>query len=408
MFSREYSRFLSTTRFIYSLYIDTAKAVCSQIALQSPIFTYGRQVSMAANIDSYVQDQWDCLINTFTPDHIRALSDKKDYVLGFGPSNKSFCYLVEFELRSLGDIRGSNASKFGLWYGTFGKDKTKRFRATKKSYGADPDVAFESIKIALADLIEESKKLSSFKELPSSLNGLFKYKVMYLYNPSMMLPIFQIRDLHHFEKKLGLSRSVSFEDAQKQLLRYKVEEFSGMSNHDFMLYLYGQFGRSKSKEEEIAEANDGLDAELNRKISEMEDLQGEYQTHPVQKGKAKRVNDIWVYPRDPKMAARALALAKHRCECDNGHYCFPRKKDGKPYTEVHHLIPLSFYDAFAVSLDVPENIVSLCSSCHNEIHYGMNSADLIKKLFQLRKDELAQAGIVITLEDLLKYYRIKN
>jgi len=57
-----------------------------------------------------------------------------------------------------------------------------------------------------------------------------------------------------------------------------------------------------------------------------------------------------------------------------------------------------------VNLDRPENIVSLCSSCHNEIHYGKNADQLITYLYHQRKDLLKSKGIDITLEQLLMMY----
>lgn len=38
--------------------------------------------------------------------------------------------------------------------------------------------------------------------------------------------------------------------------------------------------------------------------------------------------------------------------------------------EPHHLIPLQYHEEFEWSLDVEANVVSLCSECHNQIHYG--------------------------------------
>lgn len=76
------------------------------------------------------------------------------------------------------------------------------------------------------------------------------------------------------------------------------------------------------------------------------------------------------------------------------------------YTEAHHLIPLEFQDEFKHSLDVPENIVSLCSSCHREIHHGKNAEAIIKKLFYKRNAILKKAKLRIELEDLLKKYKL--
>ena len=111
-----------------------------------------------------------------------------------------------------------------------------------------------------------------------------------------------------------------------------------------------------------------------------------------------------VQPRDRLVAVRALMHANHLCEGDPDHPTFIRRSDNKPYTEPHHLIPLAFSDNFDVSLDVEENIVSLCSTCHNLIHYGKDAAQLIKKLYMQRGELLRQVGLELTLEELLKMY----
>ena len=63
--------------------------------------------------------------------------------------------------------------------------------------------------------------------------------------------------------------------------------------------------------------------------------------------------------------------------------------------EGHHLIPLEFEYLFPYSLDVEENVVSLCSVCHDEIHHCVNYKELINKLYEERKDDLKKCGIEI-------------
>lgn len=65
------------------------------------------------------------------------------------------------------------------------------------------------------------------------------------------------------------------------------------------------------------------------------------------------------------------------------------------------MIPLSYQDSFQYSLDVEANIVSLCSNCHNQIHYGKEADELIKKLFNIRKVELDKAGLYLSVQELL-------
>lgn len=113
---------------------------------------------------------------------------------------------------------------------------------------------------------------------------------------------------------------------------------------------------------------------------------------------------MFVYPRNKQTAINALTHAHFVCEIDNGHPTFIRKNSDKTYTEPHHLIPLAFQKKFDVSLDVEENIVSLCSNCHNEMHYGRDADTLIKILYSERKAVLEKAGIVISMSDLLAMY----
>lgn len=130
-----------------------------------------------------------------------------------------------------------------------------------------------------------------------------------------------------------------------------------------------------------------------------------YTPHKEEKQQAVLSKGQVVFPRNPQKAKNALVRANHKCEIDNNHYTFIRKSKNEKYTEPHHLVPMSFSDDFNCSLDVEANIVSLCSNCHNEIHYGENYEDFVKKLYDERKDELKAAGIDITIDKLLDMYK---
>ena len=109
--------------------------------------------------------------------------------------------------------------------------------------------------------------------------------------------------------------------------------------------------------------------------------------------------------RDPTTAAKALRHADYQCEFNQNDRTFLRK-NGKPYTEPHHLIPISHYRDFNSSVDRMENIVSLCSHCHNLLHYGRmeDKKTILTKLYNDRKDALLACEINLTLEQLLSYY----
>ena len=67
---------------------------------------------------------------------------------------------------------------------------------------------------------------------------------------------------------------------------------------------------------------------------------------------------------------------------------------------------MAYQDDFQYSLDVEENIVSLCSNCHNEIHYGINAKNLLIKLYYQRIELLKAKGLDISLDKLLEYYNL--
>ena len=130
----------------------------------------------------------------------------------------------------------------------------------------------------------------------------------------------------------------------------------------------------------------------------------EYFDIPQKKSEPKIIKKQKVYPRNRNVCELALIYAENKCEIDPTHPSFLRKSNGKNYTETHHLIPMSYQDDFDVGIDVLANVVSLCSNCHNQIHYGQGNEKLIENLFWQRKERLKETGINIELEELLKMY----
>ena len=108
--------------------------------------------------------------------------------------------------------------------------------------------------------------------------------------------------------------------------------------------------------------------------------------------------------RNVTTALNALKAANYQCEFNNQHESFIRKGTDLKYTEGHHLVPLEFQKQFSVNLDVEANIVSLCSNCHNQLHYGKNADIILKKLYNERINRLKKCGIEISFEQLLKMY----
>ena len=110
--------------------------------------------------------------------------------------------------------------------------------------------------------------------------------------------------------------------------------------------------------------------------------------------------------RDARVGRYAIKCAEYKCEVDETHRTFISRGSDKPYLEAHHLIPISAQEEFEYSLDVPANIVALCSVCHNEIHYGKEAELLIRKLYTDRYERLRKSGIDISIGKLLKLYNL--
>lgn len=120
-----------------------------------------------------------------------------------------------------------------------------------------------------------------------------------------------------------------------------------------------------------------------------------------------------IYPRKKSVSINALKRANNQCEYNCKHASFFRRNTNIKYMEPHHLIPLQYHEEFEWSLDVEANVVSLCSECHNQIHYG-DGKKILKELWKKRRTELAAAkidrmkdGEQLNFEMLLKLYGLK-
>lgn len=139
----------------------------------------------------------------------------------------------------------------------------------------------------------------------------------------------------------------------------------------------------------------------------------------LQKGKKKELNDgpipkknklktstSFSWARDANISFTALENAEFKCENDENHVTFISAKTHKQYVEAHHLIPMEYQDIYEYSIDVPENIISLCPNCHRKFHHSKDpdKQGLIERFFNSRISCLNTRNIQIDLVTLLKYY----
>lgn len=186
------------------------------------------------------------------------------------------------------------------------------------------------------------------------------------------------------------------------LLNYILSESLKLDGNDELrsrideLTQEGLIAEDLADEEEIIDINNDYNLEEGGQIETSESPQDKKELISNKSGEK--------YPRNKEVAKNSLKLSNFKCEINNEHFTFNRKNNGLPYTEPHHLIPLSRHDDFENSLDVEYNIVSLCSNCHNEIHYGENYEKLITQLYNQRQEMLELMKIDVSLETLISYY----
>lgn len=76
----------------------------------------------------------------------------------------------------------------------------------------------------------------------------------------------------------------------------------------------------------------------------------------------------YAFLRNPDVVAEVLIRANGKCEHCKNSAPFKRKKNLKPYLEVHHVIQLSLGGE-----DTVENAMALCPNCHRYLHFGLVS-----------------------------------
>lgn len=89
-----------------------------------------------------------------------------------------------------------------------------------------------------------------------------------------------------------------------------------------------------------------------------------------------------IFQRSAVVVAIARVRADNKCEvpdCEHPAFVCP---DGRPYSEVHHIVPLADGGP-----DVPANVACLCPSHHREAHVGSNANKIAAALRALRADE---------------------
>lgn len=108
----------------------------------------------------------------------------------------------------------------------------------------------------------------------------------------------------------------------------------------------------------------------------------------------------------------AREKSNYRCELEDYKGCryFTSKTTNHNYVEVHHFVPREFRNNFENSVDVLANYITLCPHCHRMIHLATDRerVDIIRFIYNKRKDRLEHCGINLEFKDLLDFYNVET
>jgi 5-methylcytosine-specific restriction endonuclease McrA len=76
------------------------------------------------------------------------------------------------------------------------------------------------------------------------------------------------------------------------------------------------------------------------------------------------------YRRSLQLAERVRELNGHACAISNSTCSVFAGRDGLPYVEVHHVIPMALQGRSDINLDRTTNMAPLCPGCHTCLHRG--------------------------------------
>ena len=320
-------------------------------------------------------------------------------------SRESFCYWVETKLRGLGSMQGGTALKFGTYFGLLKPNTSYR-----RHWAGWTGESFETVRKAIIELYDAGAVEDIETIQNSSLSPMFKGKLLSLYFPHRYLNIFASWHLHHFLNKLSIPHKHNDDPVmlRELLITYKqsIPKCAKMDAIDFGHELYGKYGNPSEDEVQNEPAEELYERALSQVINNSYKKVPDFIDVPEEVPAQIETSFGRVYKIDPAKSRRAILNAGFVCEADENHESFMRRDEKNRYTEAHHLIPRSYQKIYRHSLDVVANIVSLCSNCHNCLHYGNKDEReaILARLYFLRKERLEEVGLKITLKELRELY----
>lgn len=342
-----------------------------------------------------------CFVKKFTMDAIKNMNLEEyclEYVLK--PKTASFCYGLEYILENITYLGERAVSKYGVYYDA---DK-KMYIVGKKYQKQSVEDVFNYFKNTILELLHYGK-IEDLQEINNNpLPIEVKLKVLEMYFPETNLG---------FVKKEQIDKLLIFFDIKNtnepliykldKILKWKTKTIPEWTNYQFKQFCY-QYLRvnNKNNQEDETILNVINETMYRREIS----LTINKLNHSCEFKKPKKYycHGTYYYMKNPDIGVYALHQANFQCEVNNKHQTFIRKKTKIPFTNALHIIPINQQYKFEHSLDVPENIVSLCCSCYGNIQEGKDAKEILLRLYHARKEGLENKNIKISAKELLEMY----
>lgn len=172
----------------------------------------------------------------------------EQYALGTEKYKDSFCYWLETELKDLGDIHGSAATKFGVYYGKKQPDNTVKWRWNKWT-----ENDFDVIRNEIVALVKAGSTRDYTAIENNRLSPMLKGKILASYYPEDYINVFSYEHIKYFlQKAFGVFSYPNHFEAQELLhrMKTKIDFVSKWSNLKLAYFLYTAYPDVKIADKE--------------------------------------------------------------------------------------------------------------------------------------------------------------
>ena len=227
---------------------DIKESNSKHMELKDLISSFEENYNENNNKDEKLRQEF---INKFPLEKLPTLELER-YALGKQPDN--LCWWLEFNTVPLGSIKGGTAIKFKIYY------SNKDNKWIYPSQFQNVEDAWIELRKSICDFIENFKnekfELLNNYSLISSMN-MFKTKLLYMYFPEELLPIYSLEHIQKLLSYFGYSnediKDLNMIEANMKLKEVQDSrvEFKSWDGLKFMRFLYSSVFSALNKDENV-------------------------------------------------------------------------------------------------------------------------------------------------------------